>query len=596
MADYIQIYEKKRRRTFILFCIVMLSIPIFTLIIYALAKNYGQILLYDMCTALLLATIYLKVEMRMMRENVSIITDIYKNELKVDLALEVFRQLLRKKRRRDYTLLLLNYLLLLLDTGKIDEFKKEYADNRKVIRNRRFDKSIQEKLLLMSDDKENRRNHIFQYRFSKYHNRIGKLSWKKSYLRRKDRLYEIMQLYELKEYKQAIEVIEQIPFENRYEALLYQSYKERCLYHLKEPYSVPDDTIYPFVFVTEWSSLVKTGEEFKYSNMNSIIDVINRDQVIAKKNIIIKQIILLTITLFCLLALLFFPNKEANREEHFAMLLDVQEYKVEEMYGTYMEDDIWAGVFFGTEERATENVIPTPYLSRISFFSLGGKEMMDFDIQPLTYDGGTDVYTSRNFFSTYVTVLTEQPAEILYDGKEIKNLKSEQLPAAPAFDAPYAYFFLLDGVFGEELLEIDGVFYEDLLATESEKDFMIDENPSSWEIKLTAKDAHEWGLFLVCAYKGDGTISHVHTGARYWIEEKTTEGWKKIEIYEDEEMWKPHKYYFDSNPVQTLEIYWGNVYWKLSSGKYRMGKDFTWYDEVQGMEVTQPFYAEFEVK
>ena len=66
------------------------------------------------------------------------------------------------------------------------------------------------------------------------------------------------------------------------------------------------------------------------------------------------------------------------------------------------------------------------------------------------------MYTSSNFFSTYVTVLTEHPVEILYDGKEIKNLKSEQLPAAPKFDAPYAYFFLLDGVFREDLLEIDG--------------------------------------------------------------------------------------------------------------------------------------------
>ena len=163
MADYIQIYEKKRRRIFILWGMVVLSIPIFTLIICELAKNYGQNLLYEMCTAFLLATIYIKVEMRMMRENVSTITDIYRNELKVDLALEVFRQLLRKKRRRDYTLLLLNYLLLLLDTGKIDEFKKEYAEYRKVIRNRRFDKSLQEKLLLMSNDKEKRRNHIFQY-------------------------------------------------------------------------------------------------------------------------------------------------------------------------------------------------------------------------------------------------------------------------------------------------------------------------------------------------------------------------------------------------------------------------------------------------
>ena len=111
---------------------------------------------------------------------------------------------------------------------------------------------------------------------------------------------------------------------------------------------------------------------------------------------------------------------------------------------------------------------------------------------------------------------------------------------------------------------------------------------------MFATSQNEDGLVLVCSYRGN--ISNVQTGARYWLEEMTLDGWKVIEIEDDEDRWKTHKYYLAEGQSTIIEINWGNVYYKVPAGQYRIGKEFTWTDNESGRVNTFPEYAEFEIK
>ena len=71
----------------------------------------------------------------------------------------------------------------------------------------------------------------------------------------------------------------------RYFELLFHSYRERCLYHLGEPCSMPDETIYPFSFVTEWKYLLETGEEYHYEKMDELLEVFDHNAKCVQQNI-----------------------------------------------------------------------------------------------------------------------------------------------------------------------------------------------------------------------------------------------------------------------------------------------------------------------
>ena len=65
---------------------------------------------------------------------------------------------------------------------------------------------------------------------------------------------------------------------NPYNILLFESYKQRCLYHLNEKYSFPDENVYPFSFVAKWKYLIETGEEYSYERVDELLDIFEQNE------------------------------------------------------------------------------------------------------------------------------------------------------------------------------------------------------------------------------------------------------------------------------------------------------------------------------
>ena len=109
-----------------------------------------------------------------------------------------------------------------------------------------------------------------------------------------------------------------------------------------------------------------------------------------------------------------------------------------------------------------------------------------------------------------------------------------------------------------------------------------------WQIIMTAEDVTADGLVLKAQI--DTPSANVSTGAAFWLDVYTEDGWQEARRITDEDiMWNAIAYIFTDGKAEW-EIGWDHIYGTLEDGKYRIGKKFT---EENGE--SKYFYAQFEI-
>lgn len=227
----------------------------------------------------------------------------YKSDLDVGNAGNVYEEIISNEYLMGRCNVLYDYLILLWDTCQFEEFINVYEKHRKMIRSRYMWRYMGSLMLHVSSVLKNRSDYqtrLSKYHFSVYHREKGQLSEMKAACRLQDKMVEILQLYEKKEYLEALQKIEKIYVTREWNKLYFQSIKERCLFHLKEEYSVPKQELTKYLFVKQWDVLVRTGEEYSNELGQRVLDMMKEDN----KTSFIKYVFYLVITVAVLLWLL----------------------------------------------------------------------------------------------------------------------------------------------------------------------------------------------------------------------------------------------------------------------------------------------------
>ena len=134
--------------------------------------------------------------------------------------------------------------------------------------------------------------------------------------------------------------------------------------------------------------------------------------------------------------------------------LSVWDYETTELYGFRSNADLAGAILYGNKTESGEDVLPGYILTRIDYYKEGFIPKKKLDICLLSYLGGTQLYVLDGDNSSYVTILTDDFAEITYDGKAI--VRCVILPKGPRLHEPYSYSFITDEVFDMDLLRVNG--------------------------------------------------------------------------------------------------------------------------------------------
>ena len=117
----------------------------------------------------------------------------------------------------------------------------------------------------------------------------------------------------------------------------------------------------------------------------------------------------------------------------------------------------------------------------------------------------------------------------------------------------------------------------------------------NWGIILTAENITSTTLTLVCTQSGGESTGELETGSWFILEKWTQEvGWEEVEYIKEKNdlQWTMETYSIPVEDTVKWEINWTNIYEKLSSGKYRIGKEIMDFRKAGDYD-TAIYYAEF---
>ena len=221
----------------------------------------------------------------------------YKNDWDIDSACKTYEEILASKYLVERNGMLCSYFLLLLNTCQFERLIDVYKENRNKIRNNVFMWKYMALLILHTSsllkDRREFRKRLSKYRFSKYHKKKGKLSKIKSCRRFQDNTINILRLYENEKYQSAITMIEQIETASPWDELYVRSIKERCLFHLNEKYSTPEQEQTKFLFVKQWDMLVRTNEEYYDNRVSELLKMMHEDWKVSYVKWIVTFVVML---------------------------------------------------------------------------------------------------------------------------------------------------------------------------------------------------------------------------------------------------------------------------------------------------------------
>ena len=460
MNQYVKAYEKKRRQTIGLYVLVFLGLSTVCLLMLMTLMLFNLNYIFILIPMILGTFFFQKFIIKTNKKNLKTINDLLSNHLDTELVLESYEQLMHKKKSRNFPFIYVGYLKILLMLGEYDKFIEMYKSYPKYT-NRIDLRNLKSIVLKLKKDKAEYRECLFKHKFTKYRNVNTKLSDDKEELKFTDQTFELMQLYENKEYREAIEKIDSICcYNNPYNKLLFQSYRERCLYHLGEPCSMPEENLYPFPFVIEWKYLLETGEEYSYEKIDELLEVFEHNEKHVQQRIKKARLFFIAYCIFVAVVLLTITAKEdelfkdVTNEKSYIIDLKVWDYEIQEIYGFCTNSDLAGAVIYGNKTPSEEGQVPGYCVTRIDYYKDGFMPMMKLKSLPLLYLGGTQIYWMEGDSSTYVLVLSDVQGEIVYNGKVVNHVICEKLPEAPLFLEPYAYSFIIDGTYEKGMLTV----------------------------------------------------------------------------------------------------------------------------------------------
>ena len=125
-----------------------------------------------------------------------------------------------------------------------------------------------------------------------------------------------------------------------------------------------------------------------------------------------------------------------------------------------------------------------------------------------------------------------------------------------------------------------------------------------WGIVLSAEEVTANGLALVCwqsgSVPGDKTTAlgpyqaQLMTGSRFWLEKLVDGVWETVPTLQEEVVWTTEGWLVSRNDTTTWNVNWTNLYGKLDSGTYRIGKNFSMSNYLADSE-NQNYYASFRI-
>ena len=458
MDNYIRAYEKSYKRiNTCCFSVLTLGIIISILCCCILIRNDISIIYLEILIIIfLIAWFYFREKAFV--NNISKMSIVLKKDLDIDLVLDIHEQLLKRKGRKDYSLLLISYLNMLLVAGEFQMYKEIYILNRK-----RLQMPGMEQVLgkFCESFRSIKREEIEIDKFSSNKKKLSE-----------DVLFEMKLLYEANKYRELVGRIEAITWDNAYNKLVGESYKQRCLYKLKEEYRYPDETTYPFLFVTKWKTLLETGEEFFLPEAEEFIHLFKQDCVIIKKKKRKTYILGLTCLVVGTILSVIFIGKykdlvnqsmkiEHERNEQvdddFVSNLETWNYETRKVYGMCENEDIAGAIIYSARQGDDSDVVylPVYYIAVIDYYKEGIIPMMRLNCEQIIYNGSTKVYTAEGESSTYVAIIAEEYSEISYDGKVLEDIKIEKVKEGSFFKESYAHCFIMKGIVDPTLFKIE---------------------------------------------------------------------------------------------------------------------------------------------
>ena len=143
-------------------------------------------------------------------------------------------------------------------------FTKSYLRINKVVQKLlyRIMPFYYEMFIGMMKDRSEYRDIVSKRRVSKYYNAEGKLSKKAQVLRKRDEQYTVQKMYEMGEYAQLLEYLEKVHDATKYDHILYDTYRQRCLYQLNPGYEIDIPDVPDFYCIRILKHLKETGEMY----------------------------------------------------------------------------------------------------------------------------------------------------------------------------------------------------------------------------------------------------------------------------------------------------------------------------------------------
>lgn len=129
--------------------------------------------------------------------------------------------------------------------------------------------------------------------------------------------------------------------------------------------------------------------------------------------------------------------------------------------------------------------------------------------------------------------------------------------------------------------------------SETNNTTIVDEQEDAWGIVLSTKNVSPTGLTLIITQSGGNPTGELQYGARYQILKANGDKWEEAPCYA-EVGWEDIAYIVEKDSTAEIEIEWKGFYGELSTGKYRIIKDFIDFRGTGDYDTTS-YYAEFEI-
>ena len=306
MEEFLQNYEKQYRKTARLY--IGLKITVVALLIgYMVTSIFYE---SSISTLMLWSAVILTFGNRKIAQafsdNVNTIVFKWTDDMDVAFAFDVFEKLLQNKKRKDYAFVLSAYLNLLVIMCRFEEFDDIYLENQNVVQKSlyRIMPFYYEMFTGMMKDRSEFRDIVSKRKVSKYYNVEGKLSKKAQALRKRDEQYTVQKMYEMGEYAQLLEYLEKVHEAAKYDHILYDTYRQSCLYQLNPGYEIVIPDVPDLYCIRTLKYLKETGEMYSLDKAKEFAERCKADSEagIKLRN---RKIMIVCIGMFIVLFIMF---------------------------------------------------------------------------------------------------------------------------------------------------------------------------------------------------------------------------------------------------------------------------------------------------